>query len=469
MRGKFILAIFVSLSIASSSFVEAGNIEGKKDLFDQEDQNFTTKIPLEIKEIDRLKEFIENITDEEVKKKAHEIIDQIIIEDNKLDIKTAEKIAKKYYESISKKIFTDSSDFSKSICKICKEKEIDETYLPFGETSGTSTIFEPPYSSCFSWGDGTDWIDEHAQGCNSHSGSIGAYANAFVGGATAEAMQQLNFYVGRTKTVKIDAKIIRTGGKSTFGFGAFAGTEKTWSWDNFQKNYHRADVDPWWDWDIIVDKVIKLVTVLMGFNPGNIIQAILLLNEIVDFKGLAEQLQNLLDENKAEILKISFSFSATPGYHKIWVGLRATASAFITGTGCAVTMGQVSNITVDGIAAPESPIIIGPASGTVDEDIQFSAKSVDPNKDKIKYFFDWGDGSNSGWTDYVSSGTNVYKTHTYSNKGNYEIKVIVEDIDKMQSQALYTLTVKKIQSVRDHIIMKILHNYPILLSLFFKQ
>lgn len=469
MKGKLVLAIFISLSIAGSSFVEARNIELKDDFLEREEHNFATNIPLEIKDIEKLKKFVDNITDKDAKKKAQEIIDQIITEDNELDLETAEKIAKKYYESTLKKIFTDDNNLSKSICQIYKEKEIDESYLSSGKTLGTSTVFEPPYSSCFSWGDGTDWIDEHAQGCNSQSGSIGAYANAFIGGATAEAMQQLNFYVGRTKTVEIDTKIIRTGGTSTFGFGAFAGTEKTWSWDNFQKNYHREDVDPWWNWDIIVNKIINLVTILIGFNPGNIVQAILLLNKIVDFKGLAEQLQNLLDENKAEILKITFSFSATPGYHKIWVGLRATASAFITGTGCAVTMGQVSKITIDGIAAPESPNILGPPSGMVDEDIQFSAKSVDPNKDKIKYFFDWGDGSNSGWTDYVYSGTNVYKTHRYSNIGNYEIKVIVEDIDKMQSQALYTLTVKKIQNIRNSIIMKILNNYPILLTLIFKQ
>jgi len=469
MKKKLFLAIFVTFFIVGSSFVEAAYIKEKDIFLEQENLNSTTNISLGIKDIVRFKEFVDNITDKEVKKKVQAIIEQIITDDNELDLKAAEDIAQNYYESALKKIFTEDNSFSKSICKICKEKEINESYPIFGKTSGTCTIFEPPYSSCFSWGDGINWIDEHAHGCNSHSGSIGSYANAFIGGATAEAMQQLNFYIGRTKTIKIDGKIIRTGGKSTYGFGAFAGTEKTWSWDDFQKNYHRADVDPWWNWEIIVNKIINLVTILIGFNPENIIQAIMLLNEIIDIKGLIEQLQNLLDENNAEILKITFSFSATPGYHKIWIGLRATASAFITGTGCAVTMGQVSNITIDGIAAPESPHIIGPPSSMVDENIQFSAKSVDPNRDDIKYFFDWGDGSNSGWTDYVPSGTNVLKTHRFTSPGNYNIKVIAEDIDKMQSQALYTLPIKKTQSIRNHIILKILNKYPILLSLFFNQ
>ena len=467
MRKKLIVAIFITLAIVDSSFVEAGNFKGKEDFIEREDQNSTIKIPLEIKDIERLKEFVENIIDQEVKKKTQEIIDQIITEDNKLDLKTAEKIAQNYYESALKTIFTEYNSLSKSICKICKEKENNESYLPFGKTIGTSTVFEPPYSNCFSWGDGTNWIDEHAEGCNSHSGGIGAYAKAFIGGATAEAMQQLNFYVGRTKTVTIDVNIIRTGGTTTFGFGAFAGTEKTWSWDDFQNNYHREDVDPWWNWDLIVNKIIKLVTTLTGFNPGNIIEAIFLINEIIDIKELAKQLQNMLDNNNAEILKIAFSFSANPGYHKIWVGLRATASAIVTGTGCAVTIGQVSNITIDGIAAPESPNITGPPFANVDENIQISVQSVDPNKDKIKYFFDWGDGSNSGWTDFVSSGINVYKNHRYSKTGNYEIKVLVEDIDKMQSQAQYILTVKKTQSTRNHIIMKILNKYLILFNLLF--
>lgn len=447
MRGKLMLTILSAILVICSSFAGAVNIK-------KEEQNSTRTIPLTDDDIARLEAFVNSIKDDEARKEVQEILDQIITDDGKFDIKIAERLAQQYYESSSKEIFS-GNDFGK------------EPYLPLGDPLGTSTIFAPPYSNCFSWGDGTWGVDEYSYGCNSFSGSIGAYANAFVGGATAEAMQQLDFYVGRTKSVSIDTKIIRTGGKTTFGFAAFAGTEKTWSWDDFQSNYHRADVDPWWSWDDIVIKIINLVALLVGFAPGNIGHAISLLATIVDANALNAQLENMFNNSDAEELHIQFSFTANPGYHSVWVGLRATASACITGTGSAVTMGQVSNIVIDGIAAPDSPSITGPHSCKVGESCDFSAQSNDPNEDSIRYYFDWGDGSNSDWTDYLSSGSNVYKSHTYSDKGVYKVKVKVEDIDKMQSEALYTITITSKGREKSPRIIQFLQGLPMFKNFFY--
>jgi len=421
MRGKLILAILSAMLMVCSSFV--GAVTTKK-----EEENSTSMMPLTDEDIKRLDVFVNSIKDSEVRKKVQEILNQIITDDGKFDIKIAEELAQQYYESSLKEIFL-FNNFGKA------------PYLPLGNSLGTSTVFTPPYSNCFSWGDGTWGVDEYSHGCNSFSGSIGAYANALLGGATAEAMQELDFYVGRTKPVTIDAKIIRTGGKTTFGFAAFAGTEKTWSWDDFQANYHRTDVDPWWSWDDIVVKIITLVGLLVGYAPGSISKAISLLAAVMDVNALNAQLENMLNNSDAEELHIQFSFTASPGYHFVWVGLRATASACLTGTGSAVTMGQVSKITIDGIAAPDSPSITGPHSCKVGESCDFSAQSEDPNEDSIRYYFDWGDGSNSDWTEYLNSGSKVYKSHTYTNKGAYKVKVKVEDIDNMQSEALYTVTI----------------------------
>jgi hypothetical protein len=321
-------------------------------------------------------------------------------------------------------------------CKFCTEKDGSDIVLAKGLSQGTSTIFEPPYSSCYSWGKATDWLDEYSHGCNRYSGAIGVYADAFIGGATAEAMQKLYFYVGRAKSLTIHANIIRSGGTSTLGVSAFAGTEKTWSWDDFYKNYKRADVDPWWNWDIIISLIVDVVSLILGFVPTTILEAILLLNEVFDFVGFFEEMNNLLGSDKAEVIPISFSFSACPGLHTIWVGLRATASAFLAGTASAVSIGQLTNITIDGIAAPNPPIISGPSAGKSRSYLDFSAKSVDPNSDNVRYFFDWGDGSGSGWSDYVSSGGSVGFSHCFEKDGRYIVKVIAEDIDRMNSTSL---------------------------------
>ena len=47
---------------------------------------------------------------------------------------------------------------------------------------------------------------------------------------------------------------------------------------------------------------------------------------------------------------------------------------------------------------PETPTApTGPSSGQKGVEYLFSAVTTDPDGDNISYFFDWGDGTNSGW------------------------------------------------------------------------
>ncbi|MGF3554947.1 MAG: hypothetical protein ACQXXF_06740 [Thermoplasmatota archaeon] len=360
-----------------------------------------------------------------------------IIEDGQVNDEVLKELSAEFYHFVKKKIFMNNTVFLKQNFSF-KDYELAykaATYID------TSTIFTAPYSNCYSWGYGTPGVNECSYGSNKESGSIGAYTNAFVGGATAEAMQQLNLYIGRIKIIKVDAEIIRTGGKSTFGFAAFAGTEKTWSWDDFQKNYHRADVDPWWNWDDITFKIIALVSILIGFTPTSISQAITLLSQIINFKAFAAQMHDMLENDDAEIIHVMFNISLNPGWHSIWVGLRATSSGCLTGTGSAVTMGLVSQIKIDGIAPPAKPEVNGPSSGKTGS-YTFSFVSIDPNNDKIQYIINWGDGQVSDYSDFYNSGEVVYRAHNYNNRGTYTITVKARDIDKMESKDYGFHTIK---------------------------
>jgi len=437
MRKEIIFAVLGAIIIINSTYVGAKNISEKLDVssVENEELNF---IQLKDDELKKLDEFKLSIKDLEIRKKVQDILDIIITDDGKLDVVTAENLALEYYNISSKKIGMNNITLDQQD-NYLNGYEITSSIATMN--MGTSTIFTAPYSSCFSWGDGTPGVDEYAHGCNQNSGSIGAYTNAFVGGATAEAMQQLNFYIGRTKVIKVDAEIVRTGGKATFGFSAFAGTEKTWSWDDFQNNYHRADVDPWWNWDEITFKIIGLVTILVGFAPTSISQAITLLGQIVNFEAFATQMEDMLDNDDAEILHIQFNISLSAGWHSIWVGLRATASACLTGTGSAVTMGQVSQITIDGIAAPSKPDVNGPSLGKKGI-YTFSFVSSDPNNDKIQYKINWGDGKISDYSDFYYSGETAYKTHNYEKEGTYTITIKARDIDKMESHDCGTHSIK---------------------------
>ena len=438
MRKELLFIVLSAILIINNIRVESINVSKKIDISCIENE-YPKFIQLTKNELLKLNDFLASIKDLEIKTKIQEIFNEIITKDGKLDVESVEKLAFEYYNIVSKKIGFFNNNTTSKIHNKTHDFEIISSINSM--TIGTSTVFTAPYPSCFSWGDKTVGIDEYSHGCNKESGSIGAYANTFVGGATAEAMQQINFYIGRTKIIKVDAEIIRTGGKATFGFATFAGTEKTWSWDDFQSNYHRADVDPWWNWDDITFKIIGLVTILIGYAPTSLSQAITLLNQIVNIKAFAAQMEDMLGNDDAEIIHIQFNISLKPGYHNIWVGLRATASACLTGTGSAVTMGQVSQITIDGIAAPNKPNVNGPSSGKTGS-YTFSFVSTDPNDDKIQYKINWGDGQISEYSEFYNSGEVSYKTHNYNKKGTYTIIVKAIDIDKMESHDYGTHTIK---------------------------
>jgi hypothetical protein len=57
----------------------------------------------------------------------------------------------------------------------------------------------------------------------------------------------------------------------------------------------------------------------------------------------------------------------------------------------------------------------------------FSTKARDPDKDRIKYGFDWSDGTSIEWTPFKESGEDVELSHRYYESKNYNLKVKAAD------------------------------------------
>jgi len=75
----------------------------------------------------------------------------------------------------------------------------------------------------------------------------------------------------------------------------------------------------------------------------------------------------------------------------------------------------------------------GPASGRTRQSLIYTTTSTDPNGDQIYYWFDWGDGSNSGWVGPYNSGEEASESHRWSAEGDYEIKVKAKDTGDNES------------------------------------
>ena len=68
----------------------------------------------------------------------------------------------------------------------------------------------------------------------------------------------------------------------------------------------------------------------------------------------------------------------------------------------------------------------GPKSCKVGEVCTFSTHSTDPDGDRIRYCFDWGDGTRT-WTDYYPSGQVVKVNHSWDIRGTYSVRVKAQD------------------------------------------
>ena len=82
----------------------------------------------------------------------------------------------------------------------------------------------------------------------------------------------------------------------------------------------------------------------------------------------------------------------------------------------------------NGTLPPLKPTINGPISGTVNNEYPYTSSTTDPEGNQIFYWFDWADGTDSGWLGPYNSGEECNAFHTWTSKGNYEIKVKAKDI-----------------------------------------
>lgn len=110
---------------------------------------------------------------------------------------------------------------------------------------------------------------------------------------------------------------------------------------------------------------------------------------------------------------------------------------------------------------PEKP------DGTIDggkgKTYTYNSTTTDSDDDKIYYIFDWGDGKTSGWLGPYNSDVEVSASHSWSSKGNYQIKVKAKDEHGAESDWSDPLGVSMPKSVnRLFIFSKLISQFPIL-------
>jgi outer membrane protein assembly factor BamB len=112
---------------------------------------------------------------------------------------------------------------------------------------------------------------------------------------------------------------------------------------------------------------------------------------------------------------------------------------------------------------PDVPTIKGPLNGHVRTDYIYTANSSDPDCDNVSYFFNWGDGTNSGWTEPIPSGIEISRNHSWQLGGIYYIKVKAKDEYNMESEwATFDVTIPRNRVSYNSLFMRFLERFPIL-------
>ena len=113
---------------------------------------------------------------------------------------------------------------------------------------------------------------------------------------------------------------------------------------------------------------------------------------------------------------------------------------------------------------PEKPSKpVGPTSGTPGEEYTYSTSTTDGEGEQILFWFDWDDGTNTGWIGPFNSGETCEANHIWQEKGNYQIRVKAMDINDYESDWSDSLPIsmpKNKKSINTPFLLRFLENHP---------
>ncbi len=102
---------------------------------------------------------------------------------------------------------------------------------------------------------------------------------------------------------------------------------------------------------------------------------------------------------------------------------------------CPAMTTQTFNIICEGSnappATPSEPM--GETNGYHGTSYSYNTSTTDPDEDNVFYWFNWSDGTDSGWIGPYSSGEICNTSHTWDSPGTYNISVKARDIHLSES------------------------------------
>ena len=109
----------------------------------------------------------------------------------------------------------------------------------------------------------------------------------------------------------------------------------------------------------------------------------------------------------------------------------------------------------------------GPTNGNKQTEHTYTTSTTDPKGSQVYYWWEWGDGTNSGWLGPYESGETAEAIHSWDKKGNYEIRVKAKHTEEIQSEWSDPLSVsmprnKTTTHLFPHFLERLIDRFPLL-------
>jgi hypothetical protein len=129
-----------------------------------------------------------------------------------------------------------------------------------------------------------------------------------------------------------------------------------------------------------------------------------------------------------------FEYTETPYYHTAQDTI-AHINASYAVKNMKLILATLAELAEAGLLSnpPATPVLTGPDTGVINEMYTYNAVTTEPDGENIYYFFDWGDGSNSGWLGPYNSGQEGVAQKSWSATGTYMVRAKAKDINHVQS------------------------------------
>jgi outer membrane protein assembly factor BamB len=115
---------------------------------------------------------------------------------------------------------------------------------------------------------------------------------------------------------------------------------------------------------------------------------------------------------------------------------------------------------------PNTPTIDGPTNGEYDTKYDYTISTIDLDDNPVYYYVEWGDGKDTGWIGQYDSGEEIIKSHKWTDRGAYTIRVKAKDVfDEESDWATLEVTMPKNKPYINTPFIRFLENHPHLFPL----